>query len=59
MATPLFQFKADPRNVTSPVITLTGPTLLNSLVTPMVVTTEYLPVTIGGAQYYLLLSQVA
>ena len=46
-------------NVTSPVITLTGPTLLNSLVTPMVVTTEYLPVTIGGAQYYLLLSQVA
>jgi hypothetical protein len=46
-------------NVTTPVITVTGPTLLNSLVTPMVVTTEYLPVTIGGAQYYLLLSKVA
>jgi hypothetical protein len=46
-------------NVTTPVITVTGPTLLNSLVTPMVVTTEYLPVTIGGSQYYLLLSKVA
>ena len=46
-------------NVTAPVITVTGPTLLNSLVTPMVVTTEYLPVTIGGTQYYLLLSTVA
>ena len=46
-------------NVTAPVLTVTGPTLLNSLVTPMVVTTEYLPVTIGGTQYYLLLSKVA
>ena len=46
-------------NVTAPVITVTGPTLINSVVTPMDVTTEYLPVTIGGTQYYLLLSKVA
>ena len=46
-------------NVSTPTITVTGPTLLDSLVTPMVVTTKYLPVTIGGTQYYLLLSSVA
>ncbi len=46
-------------NMTTPVVTLTGPTLLDSLVTPMVVTTKYLPITIGGTQYYLSLSSAA
>lgn len=46
-------------NVTTPVITVTGPTLINSNVIEMVFTPEYLPITIGGVQYYLLLSKVA